>query len=286
MMPPPAGASTPISVPEPVPKLLRDLVHERLGLYFEPSRFDTMLEKIEPRAVFHQCPSYLDYYYILKYDARAPEEWRRLMDAFSVQETYFWREVDQIRLLVDEIVPEWFARESGPLRIWSAACATGEEPYSIAMALAEAGWGDHPIEIVASDASESALAKAESAVYRDRSFRALPPGLRERYFEAEGDGFRLRRAIARKVSFRWANLVDAATYDDLGHFPVIFCRNVFIYFSPTAIRRVVDAFADRMPPDGDLFVGASESLLKVTERFELVDRSGTFVYVHKGKPDA
>lgn len=285
MMPPPvSGALTPISVPEPVPKLLRDLVHERLGLYFEPARFDTMLEKIEPRVLLHQCASYLDYYYILKYDERGPDEWRRLMDAFSVQETYFWREVDQIRLLVDQVVPDWFRQQTGPLRIWSAACATGEEPYTIAMALAESGWGSHPIEIVASDASEHALTKAKAAVYRERSFRALPADLRARYFEAVPDGFQLRGEITRKVSFRWANLVDAATYDDLGHFPVIFCRNVFIYFSPTAIRRVVDAFADRMPPEGHLFVGASESLLKVTDRFDLADRAGTFVYVHKGAP--
>src|SRR5690606_27489108 len=128
-----------------------------------------------PRAIQRGCQTYLDYYYILKYDENADGEWRRVMDAFSVQETYFWREVDQVQSLVEHVVPAWFKRTTEPLRIWSAACATGEEPYSIAMALHEGGWDGHPIEIIASDGSEAALAKARSGVCRDRSFRSLPP---------------------------------------------------------------------------------------------------------------
>src|SRR4051794_26516374 len=143
---------TPPVAPEPIPRLLRDLVHERTGIYFESDRFDTLLEKLQPRLTASGCRSYLDYYYILKYEENGPDEWRRVMDAFSVQETYFWREMDQVRALVDVVVPQWFANHTTPLRIWSAACATGEEPYTIAIALQDAGWGDRPIEIVASDA--------------------------------------------------------------------------------------------------------------------------------------
>lgn len=270
-----------LSVPERVPKLLRDLIHERTGLFFEPDRLDTMLDKLQPRVAEHGLTSYLDYYYILKYDEKGPEEWRRVMDAFSVQETYFWREFDQIRALVDQVVPEWFRRHDRPLRIWSAACATGEEPYSIALALAEAGWGGHPIEIHASDASEAALAKARAAVYRERSFRSLPADLRGKYFEARPEGAALRREIADRVTFRRANLVSPADYADLQDVPVIFCRNVFIYFSPVAIGRVVSALAARMPPRSHLFIGAAESLLKLTEAFELEDMRGAFVYRRK-----
>src|SRR5688572_237466 len=183
MTSPPASKDFPPPlIPEAVPKLLRDLIHERTGLFFESEHFDTLLEKLQPRVLAHGCRSYLDYYYILKYDEKGADEWRRVMDAFSVQETYFWREVDQVRALVDVVVPQWFTRHATPLRIWSAACATGEEPYTIAIALAEAGWSDRPIEILASDASEAALEKARAGFYRERSFRALPPGLREKYF--------------------------------------------------------------------------------------------------------
>ena len=201
-----------------------------------------------------------------------------MMDAFSVQETYFWREFDQVRALVEHVVPAWFREGDRPLRIWSAACATGEEPYSLAMALEEAGWGDRPIEIHASDASEAALGKARAGVYRERSFRALPAELRAKYFEARPEGEVLRREVAERVQFRWANLVDPASYADLKPVDVIFCRNVFIYFSPAAIGRVVSAFAERMPARSHLFVGASESLLKLTDAFELEEVRGAFVY--------
>lgn len=276
------GDPTPLLAPEPVPRLLRDLVHERTGLYFETGRLDTMLDKLQPRVLAHRCNSYLEYYYILKYGDDAAAEWRRVMDAFSVQETYFWREVDQIHALVDRVVPEWFKRSDRPLRIWSAACATGEEPYSIAMALQEAGWGSHPIEIHASDASEAALAKAQTGVYRERSFRSLPSALRAKYFEPQREGDRLRREIVTRVTFRWANLLNPPDYATLDHVQVIFCRNVFIYFSAEAISRVVAEFARRMPEGGHLFIGASESLLKLTEQFDLEDVRGAFVYRRKG----
>jgi len=276
-----AGGPNPISLQDPVVRLLRDLVHERTGILFETGRFDTMLEKLEVRAAAHGCHSYLEYYYFLKYDEKAAEEWRRVMDAFSVQETYFWREIDQIRALVDHIVPQWFSDGSRPLRIWSAACASGEEPYSIAIALREGGWAKYPIEILASDASEAALARARARLYRDRSFRALPAALREKYFERGADGFRLRPEIAARVEFRWANLLALEELPEAAAVDVIFCRNVFIYFSPIAIARVAASFARRMPAQGRLFVGASESLLRLTDEFELQEIGGAFVYVRK-----
>lgn len=265
-------------------RLLRDLVHERTGVYFEADRLDSMREKLAPRVAALQCRSLLDYFYVLKYDDSNALEWRRVMDAFSVQETYFWRELDQIRALVDLLVPEWFGRSQRPLRVWSAACATGEEPFSLAMALQEAGWGAHPIEILASDASEAALAKAEARLYRERSFRALPLELKAKYFEPQPDGFRLRSEIASRVTFRWANLMQLDDLPEARQVDVIFCRNVFIYFSPASIRQVAASFARRLPAGGSLFIGASESLLKLTTQFELEERGRAFVYVRNAQP--
>lgn len=265
----------------PVAHLLRDLIQEKTGVFFEEDRFNLLAEKIAPRVAAHGCRSLLDYYYILKYEEKGAEEWHALMDAFSVQETYFWREFDQVRYVTDYLVPAWFKESSLPLRIWSAACATGEEPYSLAMGLVEAGWGDHPIEILASDASEAALSKASAAVYRQRSFRALPDALRQKYFHAVGEGFELNAGIKARVKFRWANLVSLGDFPELGIVPVIFCRNVFIYFSPATITRVVTAFADHMPAKGALCIGASESLLKLTDKFELQEIPGAFIYARK-----
>jgi len=286
MIPPgTAGKLRRIDPQDSMALLLRDLVHERLGIFFEADRIESMLEKLEERATVTGCQSYLDYFYILKYDERGREEWRRVMDAFSVQETYFWREFDQIRVLVDHFVPRWFQQSSQPLRIWSAACASGEEPYTLAMALLEAGWGGHPIEILASDASDLALARAQARFYRERSFRSLAPALREKYFEARPDGFLLREEVARRVKFRWANLLAIDDLPEAAHPDAIFCRNVFIYFSPASIRQVVAAFARRLPPDRPLFVGASESLLKMTDDFDLQEIGGAFAYCRRrGNP--
>jgi len=272
------GSNSPISAQEPIPRLLRDLIHERTGVFFEADRFDMMLEKIGSRARELNCVSFLDYYYILKYNEKGDEEWRRVMDALSVQETYFWREFDQIRVLVDILIPQ-LAQRGKPIRVWSSACASGEEPYSIAIALAERRWGGVPVEIFGSDASEAALAKAKTGIFRERSFRAFPSELRAKYFEQQRDGLLLHPEIRTKVNFQWANLMQLEDFPLTEHVDVIFCRNVFIYFSPTAIKRVIAAFSRRLAPGGHLFVGSSESLLKLTTQFDLQEISGAFAYV-------
>lgn len=269
-----------LAAPAGTALLLRDIVHDHTGLFFETDRTATLLEKLEPMAKERGCRSFLDYYYLLKLEGEVTGEWQRVMEALSVQETYFWREMDQIRALVDVVVPAWFEKRHDPLRIWSAACATGDEPFTIAMALEEAGWfARAPIEIVASDASVTALDKAKRGVYRDRAFRALPQHLRDKYFQPVPHGWSISPRLLVRVRFQRANLVVPSEISDLATAPVIFCRNVFIYFSHDAIRRTVARFAEQMPAHGHLFVGASESLLKLTKDFDLQEVGGAFVYV-------
>jgi chemotaxis protein methyltransferase CheR len=282
----PANATATLSIPDGVPALLRDLIHERIGIFFEPERFDMLVDKIRDRALVNGCQSFLDYYYILKYDEKGPVEWLRVMDAFSVQETYFWREVAQIEALVKYVVPKWFQEHASPLHIWSAACASGEEPYSIVIALLEAGHFAHPIVVEASDASEAALEKARSGIFRERSFRALPDNLRQKYFTKVPQGWQLCREVLQRVRFRRANLVSPVDINELAHAPVIFCRNVFIYFSPDSIRRTVTMFAERMGGEGHLFVGSSESLLRLTNDFELTELGDAFVYIRTPRAGA
>jgi len=261
--------------------ILRDLIHERLGLFFENGKRDILADKLSPLVVNCGFSSFLDYYYLLKYDADADPEWERVIDALSTQETYFWREMDQIEALVQVLAPEHFARQPGmPLRIWSAACASGEEPLTIAMALNEAGWfGRAPIEIIASDASPAALAKARKGVYRERSFRTLPERLREKYFVDRGGTWSISPELHARVRWIKANLLNEAEMGSLARSSIIVCRNVFIYFSESTIRRTVHLFHDRMISPGFLLLGASESLLKITTRFDLQGIGGAFVYV-------
>jgi chemotaxis protein methyltransferase CheR len=263
--------------------LLAAVVHERLGLAYEPHRYDVLADRLAPLVLERGFDSFLDYYYLLKYDADASGEWRRVMDALSVTETYFWREIDQLRAVADHIVPA-LARDRLPLRVWSVPCATGEEPLTLAMLLEEAGWfGRAAIEIHASDASPAALERARAGYYRERSFRVLPPALRERYFTPAGEGWRVSPALhARVTSWSVANLLCEGDVAPRARVPIVLCRNVFIYFSAASMTRVADSFARAMPPRGYLCLGASESLLKLRTAFTLEEIGGAFVYVKDG----
>jgi chemotaxis protein methyltransferase CheR len=266
-------------------RLLRDLIHERMGLFFDNGKGDILTDKLSPLVIERGFTSLLDYYYLLKYDESAQGEWLSVMNALSVPETYFWREMDQVRALVESVVPKWFAEPgAGTLKIWSAACASGEEPLTIAMALEEAGWlGRAPVKIRATDASPAAIEKARRGVYRERSFRNLPAELRDKYFTREGETKTWRVDAGLHASVEWGvvNLMDEAEVAPLASANVIFCRNVFIYFSDQTIAKTARAFAAHIRPPGCLFVGASESLLRVTEDFELQEIGNAFVYVRR-----
>lgn len=268
--------------PSPSVALLRDLIHERTGLFYADERLNQLVDRLTPLVTDRGFPSFLDYYYLLKYDAEAaPGEWRAIFDALAVPETYFWREIDQVRAVVDVVVPRCVAALGGrPLRISSIPCASGEEPLTLAMLLAEAGWfARAPIEIHGSDASPAAIARARAGVYRERALRNLAPALRERYFRPENDGWRVSSELQRRVQWSTVNLMDQAAAAPLASAPIVFCRNLFIYFSDKTVGDAVRMFAARMPSPAYLCVGVSESLLKVTNDFELQDINGAFIYV-------
>jgi chemotaxis protein methyltransferase CheR len=261
--------------------LLRDLVHERTGVFFDDQRMASMGDRLAPLVAEQRFDSFLDYYYLLKYDAVAAKEWARVMDALAVPETYFWREADQLRAVVDCVVPALVRSLARPVRIWCVPCASGEEPLTLAMLLAERGMSGN-VELHASDASPAALDSARSGLYRERSFRTLPREFRDRYFTAEGARWRIDPRIHQQVrSWTAVNLADTTQVAAHAGADVIFCRNVFIYFSEAAIRRVVEFMADCMPMPAYLCVGASESLLRITDRFELEQVAEAFVYVKR-----
>lgn len=260
-------------------RLLRDLIHERTGIYYDANQLDTMTGKLAELMAEQGIDSPVDYYYRLKYEENGSSDWASLLNTISVRETYFWREVDQVRAAVEVVMPS-LARSGQPVRVWSAACASGEEPVSIAMMLDRQGWFDRArIEIVASDMSTAALEAAEKGVYRQRALRNLPADLRERYFTAENGEWRIDPGLQQRICWRRANLARRHEIEDLAQSQIIFCRNAFIYFSDDAIRTVIGVFAEAMPRPGYLFLGAAESLLKYNTRFRLEEIGGAFVYV-------
>jgi chemotaxis protein methyltransferase CheR len=261
--------------------LLRDLVHETTGQFFDDSRLGQLMDKLKPLVLARGFRSALDYYYLLKYDTDAADEWARVLDALAVPETYFWREIDQIQALVNVVVPEQVkALDGRPLRIWSMPCASGEEPLTLAIALDEAGWFERaPIEIHGSDASGAGIAKARGGLYRERAFRNLPPDLKEKYFTRCGGEWQVAPALHRRVTWSTVNVMERAAAAPRARVPIVLCRNLFIYFSEKSIRQTVELFAEHMSSPGYLCVGASESLLRIPSAFQLDEIGGAFMYV-------
>jgi chemotaxis protein methyltransferase CheR len=256
--------------------ILSALIEERAGLHYDLHECDLLAERVAPRAIERGMESLLDYYYFLRYDPDADAELALLVEALVVNETYFFREVSALKVVVDEFVPKLIAEGIKP-RIWCAACATGEEPLTLAMMLDEAGLLGQ-VTIVASDISGRALAQAKAGTFRRRSLRSLPPGVMGRWLEGNDDGVRVAPHIQRAVSFFRVNLIEEAELSALGVFDVIICRNVLIYFRDRTIEQVVKNLWRRLAPHGRLVVGASESLLRFDVAFACEEHQGAFFY--------
>jgi chemotaxis protein methyltransferase CheR len=264
--------------------LLRDLIVERTGVLFDAPKRALLADKLSELVAVNGLTSFLDYYYLLRYEA-TESHWNALMDRLAVPETFFWRQAEQIDVLARVVAPAHFAGNSGrPLRIWSAGCCTGEEPVSIAMALAEVGLlNGKNVEITGTDGSGAMVERAKCGVYGERSFRQLPAALKTKYFEAVGDRWRPVEQLSRQIRWGVVNLARPAEIEPYAGADVIFCRNVFIYFSDDAIRSVIRVFSKNMPRNGYLFVGASESLTRLGVDLELAEVGNAFAYVKEGR---
>ena len=263
-------------------RLLTSILRERVGLHFDESTRFLVERRIARRIDEGDFGSFASYLYQIRHGQNADDEFANLVDLLTTHETYFFRERAQLDALVREIIPEMLAREGGgrgPVQIWSAGCASGEEPYSIVMLALEAGLvPGRDFRIVASDISRSVLARARTGLYRDASFRDADVSMRMRYFSRKDDVSKLSDEVRRHVDFMHLNLVDEAKLALLGTMDVILCRNVTIYFDLATKKRVMGSFHEKLRPGGCLLVGHSESLANVTTAFELKHLKRELVY--------
>ena len=260
--------------------IFKSLVEERVGIHYSNGDVDVFAGKLSARARDAGFDSLLDYYYFLRYDPAAGDEADALIDALVVNETYFHREADQLHVFCDLVLRPQTAM-LGPgqrLRVWCAASSTGEEPFTLAILLAERGLLDS-VEIFASDVSLRALGRAREGLYGPRALRALPPSFRDRYVFVDGERATVAPFIRRAVAFGRVNLMDDEAVARLGSFDAVLCRNVLIYFSDATTIRVVKALTDVLRPGGHLLVGASESLLRLGTLLTCEERGGSFFYV-------
>lgn len=270
-----------MDLPDDVFRQLRDDIYRRTGMFFADSSKYLLQKRLSPRAKELNFDTFQKYYYFLQYDPRSEAEFDHIYDLITTNETYFFREPAQLTAFVEEIVPEILARKTQKkIRIWSAGCSSGEEPYSIAMLLDKGGWfSQAAFEIFASDLNQQVLAKARRGVYRENAFRATDPVLRERYFRKEADGsWRIGDDVRNRVSFGRLNLYDAARVSLLGYVDVVFCRNVIIYFDETSKKIVLGSFYNRLVDGGYLLLGHSESLISLSTQFKLRHLKNDMVY--------
>ena len=257
---------------------LRDLIRERFGLWYDDQKRFLLLSRLQTRLARRGFESFSQYLAFLRTDPRRDVEWDDLASALSNNETYFFRERAQLRLLAGPVADEVLAR-NGRIRVWSSACSSGEEPYSLAMTLADArNLDESRLSIRATDLSPRVLELAERGYYRALSFRATEPEAIRRWFRPDGEGFVIDDRIKRLVQFGRVNLLDGARVAAEGPFDVIFCRNVLIYFDKPTQKRVVESFANALRPGGYLFLGHAESLFHLTDRYEPVVSGDAIVY--------
>jgi chemotaxis protein methyltransferase CheR len=260
--------------------ILRDLIMEKTGIYFEESKRDMLADKLSGRVLECGFSSFLDYYYMLKYDWDSKDEWKAVLDLITVKETYFWREYDHIDALLNHVIPDFHKRQTGEsLKIWSSACSTGEEPLSILMAIDMAGWLKKiKVELTASDASRMAVNSAKSGVFRDRSMRNLPDEVKERYFRNKNGLWHIEPSLVSMIKWDVINLKNDEERESVKGQDVIFCRNAFIYFREDSIKKVAEGFYNQLNIPGYLFLGVTESLFRITSSFSLTELGKTFVY--------
>lgn len=270
-----------LELPDDVFRQLREQIYKRTGMFFSDSSKYLIQKRLSPRAKELNFDSFQKYFYFLQYDPRSEAEFDHIYDLVTTNETYFFREPAQLAAFTEEIVPELMARKpSKKVRIWSAGCSSGEEPYSIAMLLQEAGWFNRgSFEIFASDLNQQVLMKARRGIYRENAFRATTADVRDRYFTREGDNsWRISDEIRNRVSFGRLNIYDEARVSLLGYLDVIFCRNVIIYFDDASKKVVINGFYNRLVEGGYLLLGHSESLISLSTQFKLKHLKNDMVY--------
>lgn len=217
-------------------------------------------------------------------------ELQHLSELIANHETIFFRNLQHMQAIKESILPQLHKRKAPdmPIRIWSAGCSTGEEPYSLAIAALQSLGSPlpRPVEIWATDLSDAALERARTGVYRGRAFTNVPTELRLRYFEHRTrDEWSVRKTVRNLVTFERFNLLDEFPAHVRG-VDIIFCQNVTIYFQLPTFRRLVERFYDALPEGGILFLGFSETLWNVFDKFRLREIMGAFAYIKEPLPAA
>ncbi len=259
----------------------RDWIHHHSGIYLEETKVDSLRISLVTRATRFGFVDYSEYFRFLSHDE---DEFKELMNLVTINETSFFRFPAQFDALRDKVIPEILESKpkvSRSFRVWSAGCSTGEEPYTVAMSLLDSGLDGlgYRTEVLGTDVSTQALEKAKRGVYPAKALAGLPQNIAQRWFETVKGGHSPVSRVRDTVDLSYHNLIkEPYPLVLLANWDVIFCRNVTIYFRLESTRRVVNNFYESLNPGGYLFIGHSETLTSISDRFEPVEVGGVFLY--------
>ena len=264
---------------------LRDFLYQQSGIFIAENRKYLVENRLSSRLRELGLRSFGEYYNYLRYDSNRAAELNKLFESMTTNETSFFRNGPQLEVFRDKVLVPLLAELRGKgqrkLRIWSAGCSSGEEPYTLAIILTEVlrqelhSWD---IKITANDLSLAMLASARRGLYNDYAIRTTPPDMLAKYFTKEGNLYRIAPSLQKLVSFGQINLSDKAQLAKVERSHIVFCRNVIIYFDDEMKRNVINAFYDNLLPGGYLLIGHSESLHNISRAFKPEHYAGSIVY--------
>ncbi|MDR9096151.1 CheR family methyltransferase [Burkholderia multivorans] len=260
----------------------REFFYRKTGILFEDSKRyfvdKRLVERIEATGHAH----FRSYFTFVRFQASG-EELQALINAMTVNETYFFREEYQFKCLVDSMLPEIVRRKKpgSTIRIWSIPSSSGEEPYSIALYLTDF-WPDierWDVELISSDIDTDMLQKARQGKYSPRSVQHLPANFLQKHFKRLPDGnYQIADDLRQSVEFTRVNLNDPGDARPYRGFDVVFCRNLLIYFDDLSRRQAAEVFFDALNPGGFICLGHSESMSRITSLFKVRKFPGAIVY--------
>lgn len=279
--------------PDPVLVQIRDLVYQAAGIFHPENKLRLLLDRCGRRMKELKTGTLREYFECLTTKATRQTELVALLNEITIGETCFFRNQPQLDALRQVVIPKILEAKSNVplrrLRIWSAGCSTGEEPYTLNMVMLEESRGrlkDWTIEILATDLNERSLAHAKNAIYGTYSTRNLTPQYRQKYFTPAAEQLQVQPAVRNGITFSRLNLSDDGRMCFMKGLDIIFCCNVLIYFDLLSKQRVIQHFYNNLLPHGYFFMGNSESLYGVSDHFRLVHLPGATAYIKEERSQA
>ena len=264
--------------------LLRDFIYDKTGIYFAENKTYLLESRLANRLAELGFSTFQDYYYHLKYGGdKVRSELTNLFDVVTTNETFFFRnppQLDAFKMILKKSYLNGSV-PTQPIRIWSAGCSTGEEPYTLAIIMEEliASMGkSFPFVIYGTDISSKVLESAKQAVFNSYSVRTMDDATKKKYFTESGGLYKLRDNLKKNVKIDFLNLMEGDSYRKYRQMDMIFCRNVLIYFDEKMKKKVVDLFYESLKPHGFLTIGHAESLHNISRVFKPLVFPGTITY--------